>query len=132
MSRKLAEFCKRGHLMAETRVRHARNARSTCCGKCVKLRASKNRRHGAYRYKYGITLRQYNRMNAAQHGLCAICGKLPKGPRLAVDHDHTDGHVRQLLCESCNTGIACFNDSVQHLEEAVRYMRKHSQLRLVG
>ncbi len=82
--------------------------------------------------QYGLTLEQYNAMLAEQHGLCAICKKPPTKRRLDVDHDHADGHVRQLLCERCNKGLGCFGDSLELLETAVRYMRKHSQLRLVG
>ncbi len=82
--------------------------------------------------QYGLTLEQYNAMLADQHGLCAICKKPPTKRRLDVDHDHADGHVRQLLCERCNKGLGCFEDRLELLEAALRYMRKHSQLRLVG
>jgi hypothetical protein len=82
--------------------------------------------------QYGLTVEQYEAMLKEQHGLCAICQKPPKKRRLDVDHDHADGHVRQLLCERCNKGMGCFEDSPQLLEAALRYLRKHSQLRLVG
>ncbi len=82
--------------------------------------------------QYGLTVEQHEQMIADQHGLCAICKKPPTKRRLDVDHDHADGHVRQLLCERCNKGLGCFGDSLELLEVAVRYLRKHSQLRLVG
>jgi len=82
--------------------------------------------------EYGLTVEQYEAMLKEQHGLCAICKKPPTKRRLDVDHDHADGHVRQLLCERCNKGMGCFEDSPQLLEAALRYLRKHSQLRLVG
>jgi len=88
-------------------------------------------RHKDTRLKklYGITIEQRKALLKEQGGLCAIC---KKPQRLIIDHDHADGHVRQLLCDMCNTGLGCFNDSQQLLEAAVRYLRKHSQLRLVG
>ena len=185
MSSKPREYCKRGHLMAETRRQYGR---STCCAECMKITAGeyyatykdqrvksqrryyeanrekvieRTRRHReknpekwqAYakqwhqdnivrrkqyylknilKKQYGLTVEQYQAMLAAQHGVCAICKKPPTKRRLDVDHDHADGHVRQLLCERCNKGLGCFEDSLQLLETAVRYMRKHSQLRLVG
>lgn len=41
-------------------------------------------------------------MLEAQDGRCAMCRKLPRRRRLAVDHDHNTGRVRGLLCYSCN------------------------------
>jgi hypothetical protein len=54
---------------------------------------------------YNITLPEYNRMFLEQAGCCAICGihqsKLKRA--LSVDHCHTTGKVRQLLCGHCNS-----------------------------
>ena len=58
----------------------------------------------AYRSRLGLTLDDYERMLAAQGGVCAICGKPPKqgGRRFHVDHEHKSGRVRGLLCFTCN------------------------------
>ncbi len=82
---------------------------------------------------YGLSVEQYESMITEQHGLCAICKTPPTSKRrLAIDHDHADGHVRQLLCQRCNRGLGLFADSLEILDAAARYVRKHSQLRLVG
>ncbi len=52
--------------------------------------------------QYGITLAQYDEMLTRQGGTCAICKKPPKVKRLHVDHCHSTGRVRGLLCGSCN------------------------------
>jgi hypothetical protein len=52
--------------------------------------------------RYGITLKQYDRMLKRQGGKCAICRNPPKTMRLATDHDHTTKRVRGLLCMRCN------------------------------
>jgi hypothetical protein len=54
--------------------------------------------------KYGITLKQYNKMLRDQKQSCAICKKhKSKFKRsLAVDHNHATGKVRSLLCFYCN------------------------------
>ena len=53
---------------------------------------------------YNITLNDYNEMFKKQEGKCGICKKhqnqLTKP--LYVDHDHSTGKVRELLCSSCN------------------------------
>lgn len=56
---------------------------------------------------YGITADEYLHMVAEQDGRCAICGERPAGRArgdrwLHVDHCHTTGRVRGLLCFGCN------------------------------
>lgn len=69
-----------------------------------------NRKHAEYQRNrslvknYGITVDQYNELLFKQNGVCAICKGIDKH-RLAVDHDHTTGEVRGLLCIRCNLGM---------------------------
>ena len=69
---------------------------------------------------YNMTLEQYNALSDTQEGKCAICGTSPK--RLVVDHCHTQGHVRGLLCDNCNTAIGLLKDSSEHLRQAAAYL----------
>lgn len=77
---------------------------------------------------YGMTLGDYKALLEAQGGKCAICGTTNpgKGTRLHVDHDHTSGRVRGLLCNNCNRGIGLLQDSAEVLEHALEYLKKHS------
>lgn len=50
---------------------------------------------------------------------CVICGD--EGT-LVVDHDHTTGKVRGLLCNHCNRGLGHFRDSPMLLEFAAQYL----------
>jgi hypothetical protein len=89
--------------------------------------------------KYGITQQQYDDMLVAQAYACAICGNLGKSLDsmtrtharrgmvdgvLVVDHDHTTGVVRGLLCARCNTGIGQFRDDPQVVKLAYEYLLK--------
>jgi recombination endonuclease VII len=48
---------------------------------------------------FDITPEEYDAILEEQDGVCAVCNKPPlAGKRLAVDHDHTTGLVRGLLC----------------------------------
>lgn len=78
-----------------------------------------------YKYKYGITIEQYDDMLLLQGGRCAICGKhqVEFEQRLSVDHDHVTSEVRGLLCVKCNVGIGMLDDSVANLESAVEYLK---------
>lgn len=75
--------------------------------------------------RYGITVEAYEAMFRAQNGACAICrGNELSGRRLAVDHCHTTGTVRGLLCAGCNRGIGYMGDSVQNLNAAAEYLTR--------
>lgn len=67
-------------------------------------RESAERRHDAYVVDtYGLSVGEYKLLKEFQGGACAICGRgKGKSVRLAVDHDHTTGEVRGLLCKLCN------------------------------
>ena len=76
--------------------------------------------------KYKITSEDYDLLLEEQGGLCAICrGAEPKTPHgfWHVDHCHTRGDVRGLLCSSCNTGIGHFFDQPDVLIRAAEYLR---------
>lgn len=82
------------------------------------------RRVGLLR-KYGLTEQDYDSMLAEQNYACAIC-KNPdpqdRWNRFHVDHCHTSGKVRGLLCSHCNTGLGKFYDNTEVLREAIRYL----------
>ena len=75
---------------------------------------------------YGITPDEYKLMHEKQGGKCAICNEVPKTKRLLhVDHCHKTKKVRGLLCSGCNTGIGNLKESVQSLENAIKYLKEH-------
>lgn len=74
---------------------------------------------------YGITFEQEKQMYVAQGGVCAICGNKFKDRKdIHLDHDHSNGKVRQLLCKHCNRGLGGFNDDIPRLLKAVEYLNK--------
>lgn len=75
------------------------------------------------RLKYGITLAQFQELEEAQGGVCAICSRRDRRDiRLSVDHDHVTGQVRGLLCQTCNLGLGYFKDSPDFLVSAKNYL----------
>lgn len=88
--------------------------------------ADQNRR-GWLRYKWGLTPEEYNEILEAQGGLCAICGtdRCSTGGRFVVDHDHSTGVIRSLLCSLCNKGLGCFLDDPKLLEASIGYLAAH-------
>lgn len=51
---------------------------------------------------------------------CVICGI--SEVKLCVDHDHTTGAIRGILCNNCNQGIGQFKDDPELLEFARIYL----------
>ena len=65
----------------------------------------------------------YAKLLKHQKGVCAICGGRDKSMRLAVDHDHTTGLIRGLLCMRCNRAYGLFHDgSAPRLRAAADYL----------
>ena len=98
--------------------------------KCIDctLEYDRNKKHsGAYIHpKYGITPEQFTTMMAEQNNSCAICGIEAEdyGKRFCIDHCHTSGTVRGLLCMHCNTALGHFRDSTESLRRAVHYLER--------
>lgn len=82
--------------------------------------------------KLGMTTELYDVMHESQGGLCAIC-KNPetqrrKGKvyRLATDHNHKTGFIRELLCSRCNKLIGAADENADILRAAADYIEKHA------
>lgn len=75
------------------------------------------------RRKYGITPEDFDRMLRQQDRKCAICSAIHK--KLCVDHDHSTGKVRALICRNCNTGIGNLGDSAALLRKAADYLETY-------
>lgn len=100
-------------------------------------RYNETRRHilkSAYlKRHYGMTLAEYETLHEAQNGLCAICGEaetaVDKDGRpylLAVDHCHTTGRVRGLLCTADNRAIGLLKENPDRLRAAIAYLESHA------
>lgn len=73
------------------------------------------------RWKYDLTIDQYEELLAGQGGKCAICKTTPEknGNNLSVDHDHATGMVRGLLCKVCNRDVGRLE---KYLDETLSYL----------
>lgn len=90
-------------------------------------RRPRNVRNTALKGSYGITLQEWEALYEAQGGKCAICKHEEDTDRyanLSVDHCHTAGHVRGLLCNNCNRALGMFKDDPTVLDAAAAYLRR--------
>ena len=68
---------------------------------------------------YGITLEDYIQLLVRCGGLCEICHE---NEAYAIDHDHTTGEVRGLLCNTCNLALGAFKDDKNLMSAAILYL----------
>jgi hypothetical protein len=97
----------------------------------TKYKKTPTGKHKAWEYNlkanYGLTVDEYNEKLKEQNHKCAICGldEIDNKKKLAVDHCHVTGKVRELLCINCNLGLGYFKDNINSLSTALSYLLKH-------
>lgn len=92
------------------------------CKECGRLN------HARIRFaKYGLDKERFEALFSSQNELCAICSK-PLADKLPhIDHDHSTGEVRGILCFSCNSGLGQFQDNPDLLQNAIDYLAQFSK-----
>ncbi len=78
------------------------------------------RRANHLMHEYGIDEWDYAEMYVKQGAACAICKRFVDVAQ--VDHDHSTGKVRGLLCNSCNLALGMFKDSPEIILRAYSYL----------
>jgi hypothetical protein len=116
-----------------------KSGHKTICKDCIKAdplseeRKEKMRAYGKdYHLKvnYNMTREEHVKLLVSQNHKCAICGideKEAVKQKLFVDHCHTTGKVRELLCHGCNAGLGLMKESIQTLTKAIAYLDKHTK-----
>jgi tRNA G26 N,N-dimethylase Trm1 len=73
----------------------------------------------------GFTEEEYTAMLVKQRNRCDIC-RAPFGSVTPhIDHDHSTGKVRGLLCCRCNNVLGMSGDDPKVLKNAIRYLKRH-------
>jgi len=88
------------------------------------------RRRAYSQWRYGLTELEFKNLLKSQNNCCAICNyPIAYDPaetekQLTIDHCHSTGKVRGLLCRHCNSGLGQFGDSTETLAKAIQYLNK--------
>jgi hypothetical protein len=111
-----------------------RKYRIHTCKKCDNKRCADRKKISGTLYRQSIR-KKYNleeddvvKLFERQRGLCIICTEPLSNPRMPVrkrphiDHDHTTGKIRGLLCGTCNVGLGFFKDNIDLLLKAAKYL----------
>lgn len=73
--------------------------------------------------KHGATVKWYIKTEKVQKGRCLICNDKVK---LCVDHNHTTGQLRGLLCRFCNPMIGFCREDINILRKAIKYLEYYN------
>lgn len=114
--------CINGHLLEGDNL-HTEKSGSRRCRAC--------RRAAVRKCKYGVSLQVYDRLAETQQHRCAICGQKEtvrnrngQVSTLSVDHNHSTGQVRDLLCRRCNAAVSFMREDVEYAQALVQYLMK--------
>ncbi len=102
------------------------------CANCIPNRSAFNRYLG-----WNICQPRWIEILKEQNNSCAIC-KTPfdlsksakKGSGIFIDHDHSTGRMRGVLCNGCNHGLG-WVEKENWLNYAQNYIRKYVQMNVV-
>lgn len=91
----------------------------------------KERRIREYRrYQYGITYEQLTAWLKTIENKCESCGEGFGIPAtFTVDHNHTTGINRGLLCHRCNVALGLLRESPRAIAGLLLYAKKHNCVR---
>jgi hypothetical protein len=70
--------------------------------------------------RYGVTEKEVDALIAKQRGLCALCRKRPA---TELDHCHSSGRNRGVLCKHCNMALGKLGDTEADFKRIAAYLR---------
>ncbi len=116
----------------KTTTRQVRDNRCLHCLKSRQVDYNIKLRESNFKTTHGCTYAKQEEMYIEQKGKCLICkadGHIKfltrdssNQGRLVVDHCHTSGKVRGLICNACNIGLGVFKDNTETLRSAIKYL----------
>jgi hypothetical protein len=77
-------------------------------------------------WRYGITVEAMNTL-LDSNSSCEICNEVFDTKRKVIDHCHKDGHIRGILCDSCNTTLGQLERTPSMLEDMINYLKTRNK-----
>lgn len=106
--------------------------RGRICSDCRRKSRSKATHEARVQDTYGLEPGDYDKLFEAQQGRCAICKGTRRG-RLDVDHDHSTGIVRGLLCAADNRKVLKYaKNDPERLRRAADYLERPPAIEILG
>lgn len=84
---------------------------------------SRAKRNSHLRREYGITIEDFERISKEQGHRCKTCQRGVNEIWLCVDHCHSSGEVRGLLCNNCNAALGYVLENTETLLRMIEYLK---------
>lgn len=96
--------------------------RRTECRDCERAISRRN----SFKITRGISHEERDIILLEQGSRCKCCGKTTNGSKKGwhVDHDHSTGIIRGVLCANCNIALGQVHDNIKHLELLIQYLEE--------
>lgn len=78
--------------------------------------------NGNVSFRARATFKELDSIYTGHPGACDICGDTES--KLQLDHCHTTGKYRGLLCRACNLALGHFKDDVDLMRKAIDYIER--------
>lgn len=111
------------------------NVWPSMCKKCKAELSAKYRKEGginysrnkSFKYKYGITLEEYEELLIKQNNCCKTCNReFNDKIKPDVDHCHKTKKVRGILCHSCNLALGYLKEDVTVIQNLLDYLEEQT------
>jgi len=77
------------------------------------------------KYYYNISETEYDSLLEKSNFACELCKSADR--QLHVDHCHTTGKVRGILCFTCNLALGKLGDTTESITRVLRYLEKNNE-----
>lgn len=92
----------------------------------------RTQRRSMLKRRYGLTEEQFDQILTRQASVCPICATALDDRNAVVDHDHTTGRVRGVLCQRCNRTIGLLRDDPALIRKAAAYLRAGAPSKIIN
>jgi len=90
------------------------------------MKSNRTRKSMIYKTGLKITMNDYNQMLSEQDHKCGICQTFMEVP--CIDHNHSTGYIRMLLCGHCNKLLGLAKENIITLQNAINYLKKFNNV----
>ena len=133
MENKVCPKCKINKPLSSFGVdRRAKNGKAVYCFSCNRKKSKSQRDNDPLlskrmhlKTRYSLSLEDVADMMLKQGNACAVCGT--EDANLVIDHNHSSGAVRGLLCNSCNCALGHLKEEPEVIKSLLTYIEKHEK-----
>ena len=113
-----------------TRNKSYADGYATICLACMRVYSKEKRKdidflRARQAKKFNTTPEHLHELFTTQT-VCQICKQVDERRALSIDHNHSTGKVRGLLCDKCNRAIGLMQENINSLKSAIEYLERYN------